>query len=144
MVTRVIIRCAGNSARSQLAEGLLRRRPGVAFRASSTGTQPRPEINLPAIAAIDEIDSAVRSQRPKRVAEFERQRFDYAIAVCGRVKESSSVFPGARARHWSFPDLAELESAQEQRLQAFRDARAGLEARLAGLIAEMTTGASTD
>jgi arsenate reductase len=101
---RVLILCTGNSARSQMAEGLLRHDAGERFDVESAGTKPgivRPE----AIAAMKELGIDISGHRSKHVDEFEGHRFDYVITVCDNAKESCPVFFGAVKRlHHSFDD----------------------------------------
>src|SRR5271168_3887205 len=91
---RVLILCTGNSARSQMAEGLLRHDAGERFDVESAGTKPssvRPE----AIAAMSELGIDISGHRSKNVEEFAGQRFDYAITVCESAREACPVFFGA-------------------------------------------------
>jgi arsenate reductase len=94
---RVLILCTGNSARSQMAEGLLRHDAGERFEVESAGTKPssvRPE----AIEAMRELGIDISEHRSKSVEEFEGQHFDYVITVCDNAKESCPVFFGAAKR----------------------------------------------
>jgi len=120
---RVLILCTGNSARSQMAEGLLRHDGGPAFEVSSAGTKPshvRPE----AIEAMKEVGIDISGHRSKSVDEFAGQEFDYVVTVCDNAKESCPVFPGKTERiHWSFEDPAAVEGDWETRLGAFRRLR---------------------
>ncbi len=120
---RVLILCTGNSARSQMAEGLLRRLAGDKFEVASAGVAPtrvRPE----AIAVMQEIGIDITSHRSKSVEEFAGQEFDYVITVCDNAKESCPVFPGKSERiHWSFDDPAAVEGDEETRIAAFRRVR---------------------
>ena len=104
---KVLILCTGNSARSQMAEGLLRHEAGDRFEVFSAGTRPthvRPE----AIEAMAEIGIDISSHRSKSVDEFVGQDLDYVITVCSNAKETCPVFPGATKRlHWPFDDPAE-------------------------------------
>ena len=101
---RVLILCTGNSARSQMAEGLLRHAAGDRFEAQSAGVSPgsvRPE----AIEAMNEIGIDISKHRSKSVDEFVGQDFDYIITVCDNAKEACPVFPGkARRIHKNFED----------------------------------------
>src|ERR671938_2025240 len=103
---RVLILCTGNSARSQMAEGLLRRMAGDRFEVESAGVEPsrvRPE----AVEAMREVGVDISGQRSKSVDEFSGQEFDYVITVCGKANEACPVFPGARTRlHMPFDDPA--------------------------------------
>lgn len=120
---RVLILCTGNSARSQMAEGMLRHDAGDRFEVESAGTKPstvRPE----AIAAMRELGIDISGHRSKSVMEFDRQQFDYVITVCDSAKESCPVFFGAAMRlHHSFEDPATLDGSEEKRLALFRRVR---------------------
>jgi arsenate reductase len=131
---RVLILCTGNSARSQMAEGLLRALSRGAVEASSAGTKPS-QVNPLAIAAMKEAGIDISAHRSKSVEEFAAQRFDIVITVCDNAKETCPIFPGAPERiHWSFPDPATVEGSQEEKLRAFRDVRDGLQQRLQQLM----------
>ncbi len=127
---RVLILCTGNSARSQMAEGLLRHIAGGRFEVFSAGVAPshvRPE----AVEAMREIDIDISSHRSKSVEEFTGQEFDYIITVCDNAKESCPVFPGNAERiHWSIDDPATVEGSDETRLSAFRSVRIVLKEKL--------------
>jgi arsenate reductase len=120
---RVLILCTGNSARSQMAEGLLRHDAGDRFDVFSAGTRPshvRPE----AIAAMRELGIDISGQRSKSVDEFNGQQFDYVLTVCDNAKESCPIFPGQATRlHQRFDDPAELRGSEEERLAMFRRVR---------------------
>jgi arsenate reductase len=125
---KVLILCTGNSARSQMAEGLLRHfseeEGAAAFEVFSAGVKAsfvRPE----AIQAMSEIGIDISNHRSKSVDEFVGQRFDYVITVCDNAKESCPVFPGAATRiHQSFEDPpAPGVGDDEFRLAVFRKVR---------------------
>lgn len=101
---RVLILCTGNSARSQMAEGILRHDGGGEFEVESAGVNPsrvRPE----AVEAMREIDIAISSHRSKSADEFVGREFDYIITVCDNARETCPVFPGRAERiHRSFDD----------------------------------------
>ncbi|MBK8315103.1 MAG: arsenate reductase ArsC [Acidobacteria bacterium] len=101
---KVLILCTGNSARSQMAEGILREDGGAAFEVHSAGVKPgsvRPE----AIQAMKEIGIDISGHRSKSVEEFIGQEFDFVITVCDNAKETCPVFPGkTRQIHQSFED----------------------------------------
>src|SRR5579863_6243106 len=113
---RVLILCTGNSARSQMAEGLLRQDAGDRFEVSSAGTKPgsvRPE----AIAVMRELGIDISGHRSKSVTEFDGQHFDYVITVCDSARESCPVFFGSANRlHHSFDDPAALQGSEGERL----------------------------
>jgi arsenate reductase len=128
---RVLILCTGNSARSQMAEGLLRHDYGERFDVESAGTKAsfvRPE----AITAMNELGIDISGQRSKSVDEFDGQRFDYVITVCDNARETCPVFFGAAERlHHSFEDPAAFLGSNEERLAVFRRVRDELRAYLA-------------
>lgn len=128
---RVLILCTGNSARSQMAEGLLRHDAGDRFDVESAGTKAssvRPE----AIAAMSELGIDISGQRSKNVDEFDGQRFDYVITVCDNARESCPVFFGtAEKLHHSFDDPpAPSVGTDEERMTIFRRVRDELRAYL--------------
>lgn len=137
--TRVLILCTANSARSQMAEGLLRHEGGERFEVASAGTQPsrvRPE----AIVAMQELGIDIGRQRSKSVEEFIDHDFDYVITVCDTAKQSCPVFPGKTTLiHWSIEDPAAAEGDEAARTAAFRRARDELRERLRGFIAAHTS-----
>ena len=137
MKPRVLILCTGNSARSQLAEGLLRSMADGTLDVFSAGTKPsfvRPE----AIAVMAERGIDISAHTSKHVDEVKGQSFDYVITVCDNARETCPIFPGAPRRiHWSLPDPAATEGSEEQRLEAFRNVRAMLTVRLGEFLREL-------
>jgi arsenate reductase len=119
----ILILCTGNSARSQMAEGLLRHDAGDRFEVFSAGTHPtrvRPE----AIAVMQELGIDISGHRSKSVDEFAGRQFDYVLTVCDHARDNCPIFPGNTAAiHHSFDDPAALEGSEEQRLEAFRRVR---------------------
>ena len=127
---RVLFLCTHNSARSQMAEGLLRFLGGQRFEVMSAGTEPG-QVHPLAIRAMDEIGIDIAAARSKDVAQFVGQDFDYVITVCDRANESCPIFPGDPKRiHWSFPDPSSVQGTDEARLMAFRKVRDELRQRL--------------
>jgi arsenate reductase len=123
----VLILCTGNSARSQMAEGILRHIAGDRFEVESAGVKPS-QVRAEAIEAMREIGIDISSHRSKSVDEFTSQNFDYIITVCDNAKESCPVFPGKAERiHWSFDDPAAVEGTHEERLSEFRRVRDEIE-----------------
>ncbi|MFN3323880.1 MAG: arsenate reductase ArsC [Bryobacteraceae bacterium] len=126
----VLILCTGNSARSQMAEGIFRQLGGDRFEVFSAGTRPtavRPE----AIAAMREVGIDLSGHWSKSVDEFAGREFDYIITVCDNARESCPVFPGNGERlHWPFEDPAAVEGSEDERLAAFRKVRNQIEARI--------------
>ncbi len=121
MKKRVLILCTGNSARSQMAEGMLRSLAGDQFDVFSAGTKPV-GLNPNAVAAMAEVGVDIATHRSKPVDEFVGQQFDYVITVCDSAKESCPIFPGGGERiHHSFADPA--ATPIDQQLPAFREVR---------------------
>jgi len=120
---RVLILCTGNSARSQMAEGLLRHDAGERFEVESAGTKPggvRPE----AIAVMKEIGIDISGHRSKPVDEFAGESFDHVLTVCDNANESCPIYAGHTNRmHHSFRDPAAIEGSEAERLAAFRTVR---------------------
>jgi arsenate reductase len=133
---RVLILCTGNSARSQMAEGLLRHHAGETFDVESAGIEPsfvRPE----AIAVMREIGIDISGHRSKSIEVFTGQLFDYVITVCDNAKQNCPIFPTATKQiHWSVEDPAAVAGDEQIRRQAFRSARDDLRERLSRFIEE--------
>ncbi len=122
---RVLTLCTANSARSQMAEGVLRALGGDAVESYSAGTHPS-HVNSFAIRVMREIGVDISAQYSKSVAEFIGRPVDVVITVCDNAAENCPVFPGNVERlHWSFPDPAAAEG-EEAKLTAFRAVRDGL------------------
>ena len=120
---RVLILCTGNSARSQMAEGLLRNLADDRFQVKSAGVAPthvRPE----AITVMRELGIDISQHRSKSLDEFLGQQFDYVITVCDNANEQCPVFPANTKRiHWSFEDPAAAAGNEQSRLAVFRRVR---------------------
>ncbi|MCY7375620.1 MAG: arsenate reductase ArsC [Pyrinomonadaceae bacterium] len=121
---RVLILCTGNSARSQMAEGLLRHDAGDTFEVKSAGVEPS-QVRDEAIKAMGEIGIDISGHRSKSADEFTGQQFDYIITVCDNAKETCPVFPGNATRiHQSFEDPPPTTAGDyESRLAVFRRVR---------------------
>lgn len=136
---RVLILCTANSARSQMAEGLLRHiatAAGKPIEAYSAGSKPS-TVNPFAIRAMSERGIDISSHRSKSSSEFLDHPFDYVITVCDAAAENCPIFPGPAHRiHWSFPDPAAVEG-DEAKLNAFREVRDGLEAKFTAWVATL-------
>lgn len=128
----VLILCTGNSARSQMAEGLLRHMAGDRFEVASAGTKPS-ILRSEAIQVMKEIGISLDGHRSKSVDEFVGKAIDYVITVCDNAKESCPVFPaGTRRMHWPFQDPpAPLEGTEDERLVVFRMVRDQMKTRFA-------------
>jgi arsenate reductase (thioredoxin) len=128
--TKVLFLCTHNSARSQMAEGLLRHLAGDRFEVMSAGTEStfvRPE----AIEAMSELGADISGQRSKTLERYLGEPFDYVVTVCDDANEACPVFPGAEHRlHWSFQDPSRAEGSEEERLEVFRKVRDKIQARI--------------
>ena len=127
---RTLFVCTHNSARSQMAEGLLRGLAGDHFEAASAGTEAtsvRPE----AVSAMAELGIDISGQESETLDRYLKEPFDYVVTVCDAANEACPFFPGAKRRlHWSLPDPSAAVGTEEERLAAFRPVRD----RLRGLI----------
>jgi arsenate reductase len=127
---RILVLCTGNSARSQMAEGLLRHEGGERFEVFSAGTKPS-QVRPEAIAVMDEIGIDISHQRSKSVEEFVGMELDYVITVCDNAKESCPIFPGQTRRlHWPFEDPAAVEGTDVVKKAAFRRIRDQIHGRI--------------
>jgi arsenate reductase (thioredoxin) len=123
MKQRILILCTGNSARSQMAEGLLRHDAGDRFEVFSAGTKPG-QVRPEAIAVMRELGIDISTHRSKSVDEFADENFDYVLTVCDSAKESCPIFPGHTNRlHRSFDDPAAVQGSEPERLAVFRRVR---------------------
>lgn len=120
---RILVLCTGNSARSQMGEGLFRHEGGDAYEVFSAGTKPS-HVRREAIGVMREIGIDISGHRSKSMDEFSGQSFDYLVTVCDNARDTCPVFPGAvRHVHWSLEDPAVVEGTEEERLAAFRRIR---------------------
>jgi arsenate reductase (thioredoxin) len=127
---RVLFVCTGNSARSQIAEALLRDFGGADFEVYSAGTEPK-GVNPYTVRALAEIGIDWSRARSKSVTEFIGRPFEYVITVCDRARQTCPVFPGEHnTLHWGLEDPAEAEGTDEQKLEAFRRTRTEVATRL--------------
>ena len=121
--TRVLFLCTHNSARSQMAEGLLRHLAGDRFEAHSAGTEAT-HVRPLAIQAMNELGVDITGQESKTLERYLGEPFDYVITVCDDANEACPFFPGARNRlHWSFEDPSQADGSEEERLAIFRRVR---------------------
>jgi arsenate reductase len=127
---RVMFVCTGNSARSQIAEALLKDFGGSDFEVSSAGTEPR-ELSPQTITVLGEIGIDWSGAQSKTVTQFLGRPFDYVITVCDRARQTCPVFPGDHnSLHWGLDDPAEIEGTEEVELEAFRRTRTEVAVRL--------------
>jgi arsenate reductase (thioredoxin) len=127
---RVLFLCTHNSARSQMAEGLLRHLAGDRFEVYSAGTEAtsvRPE----AIEVMAELGIDISGQESETIDGYLAEPFDYVVTVCDDAKEACPVFPNAKNRlHWSFRDPSQATGSEEERLEVFRGVRDEIRARI--------------
>ena len=127
---RVIFVCTGNSARSQMAEALLRRHGDARFEVVSAGVDPR-GVHPMTIAALGKVGIDIAGARSKSVGEFLGQRFDYVITVCDRARATCPVFPGgSETLHWGIDDPVEVEGSDRVRQAAFDRALTDISGRI--------------
>ena len=120
---RVLFLCVHNSARSQMAEGLLRARAGDRFEAFSAGNEAT-EVRPLAIKAMAELGIDISSQHSKTTADLGGQRFDYAVTVCQEATEACPYYPNAAHQvHWGFDDPQAATGSEDERLAVFRRVR---------------------
>lgn len=130
----VLFLCTGNSARSQMAEGLLRHLAGDRFEVVSAGTQPV-GLNPHAVEIMREIGIDISSHQSKNVSQFLGRRFTYVITVCDKAKETCPIFPFAfKSLHWSLDDPAAVQGSDKERLEVFRRIRSEIGERLRGFL----------
>ena len=120
---RVLILCTGNSARSQMAEGLLRHDAGNMFEVYSAGVEPT-QVRPEAVEAMSDIGIDISSHHSKSVDEFAAQEFDYVITVCDNANEQCPIFPGKTRRIlWSFEDPAAAVGDDDAKRVVFQRVR---------------------
>jgi arsenate reductase (thioredoxin) len=129
MKKRVLFLCTGNSARSQMAEGILRKIGGDRYEVFSAGTHPK-GVHPLSIQVMHEIDVDITGQTSKDVSVFQGQQFDYVITVCDRAKQACPVFPGSTPIHWGFDDPAEARGEHATQIKTFRRVRDEIASRL--------------
>lgn len=117
---RVLFVCTGNSARSVMAEAVLRQHGGDRFEVHSAGTEPK-GINPLTVQVLAEAGIDASFARSKSVTEFLGQSFDYVVTVCDQARQACPVFPGVHeSLHWGYEDPAAVEGPEPVRLAAFR------------------------
>lgn len=120
---RVLFLCTGNSARSQMAEGLLRSLGGNDFEVYSAGTHPQ-GLHPLTVQVMRESGIDISGQQSKSLDRFRGQLFDYIITVCDRARDHCPTFPGDNQRvHWGFADPAAVTGSDAERVAAFRRVR---------------------
>ena len=131
---KVLFLCTHNSARSQMAEGLLRHLAGNRFEVMSAGTEAT-QVRPLAVRAMDEVGIDISGQESKTLDRYVGEPFDYVITVCEEANEACPFFPSATERlHWSLPDPAAAQGTEEDRLKVFRSVRDRLKDHIEGEI----------
>jgi len=130
MTTSVLFLCTGNSARSVIAEALLKQIGGADFEAFSAGTDPK-GLNPHTVKVLEQEHLDPADFHSKNMNEFIGREFDYVITVCDQAAERCPIFPGDPERiHWSFPDPAAVEGAEAVKMAAFLEVLGGLRRRI--------------
>ena len=120
----VLILCTGNSCRSHLAEGILRRAAGDLFDVHSAGSKPAGYVHPKAIAVMKEIGIDISGHTSKHMNEFLQREIDTVITVCGNADRACPMFPGQVNRyHWGFSDPAHAKGTDDEVLNIFRSVR---------------------
>jgi arsenate reductase len=133
---RVLFVCTHNSARSIMAEVLLRDQGGDRFEACSAGTEVA-EVRPLTLRVLEEAGLPTAGLRSKSVAEFSGQRFDYVVTVCDAARQQCPTFPGEGERlHWSYPDPSAATGSEDDRLAAFRHVLVAIRVRIDRFVAE--------
>ncbi|GAB6187625.1 arsenate reductase ArsC [Thermopirellula anaerolimosa] len=131
MAKSVLILCTGNSCRSQMAEALWNDLAGGAWQAVSAGSRPAGYVHPLAIRVLSELGLDLSQNRSKHLDEFRDRPFDLVVTVCDNARESCPVFPGApQTLHWPFPDPAEADGTEEEKLAVFRSVRDAIRERI--------------
>ncbi|MBN2603117.1 MAG: arsenate reductase ArsC [Candidatus Thermoplasmatota archaeon] len=119
---RVLFLCTHNSARSQMAEGLLRSLYGDSYLVDSAGLVPT-SINPYAIKVMKEIGIDITNQSSKSIENFRDEKFDYVVTVCDHAKEACPFFPGNKLIHKGFEDPSTFKDGEEEKIKSFRKIR---------------------
>jgi arsenate reductase len=120
----ILILCTGNSCRSHLAEGILKRALGDGFRVASAGSKPAGYVHPLAVKALDEIGIDIGAHESKHMDRFLDDEVETVITVCGNADQACPVFPGQMNRHhWPFDDPAHAAGTEEEQFAVFRRVR---------------------
>lgn len=136
MKLKILVLCTGNSCRSQMAEGYLRRLAGDRFEVTSAGLEPS-VVNPRAIQVMKEDGVDISHHTSKNVEQFIGQKFDYIITVCDNANEHCPIFPGQAERiHWSFEDPAAAKGTDTEIMDKFRKVRDQIKSQIVTFISE--------
>lgn len=126
---KVLFLCTGNSARSQMAEALLRHYGGEQFDTYSAGFEPQ-GINPYTLLVMEEKGISMEGQYSKEIREYMgKMHFSHVITVCSNAEaRCPAIFPGAgKMLHWKFDDPAAAEGTDQEKLSKFREIRNQIE-----------------
>ena len=137
LLSRVLFLCTHNSARSQMAEAILRELGGGRVEAASAGTEVT-RVHPLAVREMETRGIDIGAQRSKHLNEFIGEKLDYVVTVCDNAGESCPIFPGGPERiHWSIPDPSAVEGTEEIRAAAFKRAADDLTTRISDLLTRL-------
>ena len=136
----VLFVCTGNSARSPIAEALLRHRTGGQVQVASAGSRPKPRLHLNAVRVLhDEFGIDITGQRPRHLDTLSGRRFDYVVSLCDKAREACPDFPDdSRRVHWSIPDPAAAGDTDETIYPAFQHSATDIDTRIRHLLPVLT------
>ena len=141
---RVLFLCTHNSARSQMAEALLRATAGDRFEVASAGTEAR-GVHPLAVRAMGELGVDIAGQTSKTLDRFLGERWEYVVTVCDSANESCPVFPQVATRlHWSFDDPSAVRGSEEERLAEFRRVRDAIARRIESWLTAQAASTETE
>jgi arsenate reductase len=133
---RVLFLCTHNSARSQMAEGLLRHLGGDRLEAFSAGSEAT-RVHPLAIGVMAELGVDISGQESETLDRYLQEPFDYVVTVCDQANASCPIFPGGKQRlHWSLPDPSQAQGTEEEQLAVYRHVRDELKRRIEAVLLE--------
>lgn len=134
---KILFLCYHNSARSQMAEGLLKKLAGEKFDVYSAGIKPS-VVHPMAIQVMNEIGIDISEQKSKSVTDFLKDHFEYVITVCDSTRDKCPIFTGAAVRlHWPFEDPASASVSKEEKLNTFRKIRDQIKQKIIAWLEEL-------
>ncbi len=145
MKRKVLFLCTGNSARSQMAEGLVNHFLGDEWEAYSAGTAPAGYVHPLAVKAMAELGIDISHQRSKSVAEFRTAKLDFVVTLCDNGAQACPLWLGSgRVKHIGFPDPAIATGSEDERLEVFRRVRDGIRQEVMHSLEEMEVGSDDE
>ena len=122
MKKKVLFVCTHNSARSQMAEGILNEFHGDRYEGYSAGVIPT-KVNPYVVKAMAEIGIDISGNRSKSIEEFREEKFNYVVTVCDSAREACPFFPGEKIIHQAFEDPSQFRGSEEEMLKQVRKVR---------------------